>query len=59
MADRKLPEGVVSREVSWHLADGSPTTDKLKAASAEVTTTYRDGRVEHRLMRRGDAMPAV
>jgi len=51
MADKKLPKGVVSEEVVWHLADGTPTTDKLKAASAEVTTTYADGRKTHRLLR--------
>jgi hypothetical protein len=55
MAEKKLPEGVASETVSWHLADGTPTTDKDQAVSAEVTTTYADGRVAHRLMRRPEA----
>lgn len=54
MAEKKLPEGVTSETVTWHLEDGTPTTDKAKAESAEVVRTYADGRVEHRLMRRGN-----
>jgi hypothetical protein len=55
MVDKKLPEGVKSETVTWHLEDGTPTDDKDKAATAEVTRTYADGRTEHRLMRRGSA----
>lgn len=59
MADKKLPKGVVSEEVVWHEADGTPTTDKLKAASAEVTTTYADGRTVHRLLRSANNPPTA
>lgn len=57
MAEKKDtdPGRVVSEEVSWHLEDGTPTTDKSKAVTAEVTTTYADGRMRHRLLRREPA----
>jgi hypothetical protein len=55
MAEQPQPRtGIVSREVSWHLEDGTPTDDPDKAVSAEVTITYADGRVEHRLMERAN-----
>lgn len=52
MADPKLPEGVKSETVTWHLADGTPTSDKDKAATAEMVREYDDGRTERRLLRR-------
>lgn len=52
MTEPAAPEGMKSETVVWHLADGTPTTDKAKATTAEVTRTYADGRVEHTLMRR-------
>ncbi len=55
MAEQPQPKSdssVVSETTSWHLADGSPTTDSDKAVSAEVTTVYADGRVQHRLLRK-------
>ncbi len=48
----KSPTSVVSETTSWHTEDGSPTDDSDKAVSAEVTTTYADGRVQHRLLRK-------
>lgn len=59
MADPKLPDDVVSREVSWHLEDGTPTSDKSKAATAEVVTTFKDGRITNTLMRRGSTSPGA
>lgn len=51
MAEKKVPKGVVSEEITWHLPDGTPTSDKEAAVSAEITTTYADGSVTRRLMR--------
>lgn len=52
---KDLPEGVKSEIVVWHKPDGTPTTNKEEAVTAEVTTTYTDGRVEHSILRRKDA----
>lgn len=52
MADPKLPEGVKSETVTWHLADGTPTNDKNKAATAEMVRTMDDGSTTHTLLRR-------
>lgn len=52
MANSTLPEGVKSEVITWHLADGTPTDDTTKATTVEVVRTYKDGRVEHRLMGR-------
>lgn len=49
-----MAENTPTREVVWHLEDGTPTTDKSAAVSAEVTSTYADGRVEHTILRRKD-----
>lgn len=46
-ADKKIK----SESVTMHLADGTPTTDKTKAVTAEITTTYEDGTVSHTLLR--------
>lgn len=48
----QLPEGVKSETVTWHKADGTPTTNKDEAVSAEMVTIYDDGRTEHTLLRR-------
>lgn len=48
----KLPEGVKSETVTWHTADGTPTTNKDEAVTAEMVTVYDDGRREHTLLRR-------
>lgn len=42
---------IKSEEVVMHMADGTPTTDKTKAVTAEITTTYEDGSVSHTLLR--------
>ncbi len=42
---------IKSEEVTMHLADGTPTTDKSKAVTAEITTTYEDGTTSHTLLR--------
>lgn len=55
---RALPEGVKSETVTWHKADGTPTTNKDEAATAEMVTTYDDGRVEHTILRRRDTKTA-
>jgi hypothetical protein len=47
-----LPADVASMDVEYHTADGSPTNDADAAVSAEVVTTYKDGRVKHTLMSR-------
>jgi hypothetical protein len=46
-----LPENVKSETIEFHDAKGFPTEDRKVAVSAEVTTTYKDGRVEHSLLR--------
>lgn len=56
---KKLPEGVASETVSWHLADGTPTKNKNEAATAEVETVHTDGRITRRLLRRASAASAV
>ena len=52
MAKTPLPEGVASETVTWHLADGTPTSDQTKAVTGEVVTVYDDGNVEHTILRR-------
>jgi hypothetical protein len=47
-----LPEGVKSETVTWHKADGTPTTNKDEAVTAEMVVVYDDGRTEHTLLRR-------
>ena len=54
-----LEEGVKSQTVTWHLADGTPTKDKSKAATAEVVTTYDDGSSDRRIMNRPGEQPNV
>jgi hypothetical protein len=46
---------ITSEKMVFHLADGTPTTDRDKAVSAEVTTTYEDGTTSHTLLRRSGA----
>jgi hypothetical protein len=52
MAKTALPEGVKSETVTWHKADGTPTTDQTEAVTGEVFTEYDDGNVEHTILRR-------
>jgi hypothetical protein len=52
MADSKEPK-VLS--TSLHLKDGTPTTDKSKAVSAEVVTENPGGGVTHTLLMRKPA----
>jgi len=61
MADKlgNLEQGVKSQIVTWHLADGTPTDDKSKAATAEVVTTYDDGSSDRRIMNRPGSQPNV
>lgn len=47
MAETKEPD-VVS--TTLHLADGTATTDKSKAVSAEVVTRNPDGSLTHTLL---------
>jgi hypothetical protein len=54
MAD-ELPEGVESETITWHKADGTPTTNKDEAVTAEVVTVLKGGGVERTIMRRKDA----
>jgi len=42
----------VEEQVSWHLPNGTPTSDKDAATTVEVTQTASDGSTMHRLMRR-------
>lgn len=51
------PEGkkIKSETVVMHTADGTPTTDKSKAVTAEVTTVYEDGTSSHTLLRAPEA----
>ena len=53
-----MAESTPTQEVVWHLADGRPTDDKDAATTAEVVTTYSDGRVTRTLMRRKDDLPS-
>ncbi len=43
-------EDIESESVVFHKADGTPTTDQAEAATAEVTTKYKDGTTGHTLM---------
>lgn len=53
MAELKDPRrGVKSESIVFHEADGSPTTDKNKAVSAEITTNFEDGRQEVTILNR-------
>jgi hypothetical protein len=52
MAKPTLPEGVKSETVTWHKADGTPTTNKDEAVTAEVVTENDDGTRTHTLLRR-------
>ena len=52
MAKTTLPEGVKNETVTWHTADGTPTTDRDEAVVGEVVTEYDDGNVEHTILRR-------
>lgn len=45
-------QDIVSETIVYHLEDGTPTTNKDKAATAEVTTRYADGTTGHTIMRR-------
>lgn len=47
----KLPDNVREESIVFHDAEGYPTEDRAKAVSAEVTRTYKDGRVEHTLLK--------
>lgn len=47
-----LPDGVRSETVTWHKADGTPTTDQNEAVTGEVVTMYDDGNMEHTILRR-------
>lgn len=54
MTEPKDPRiGVKSEKIVFHEADGTPTDDKDKAASAEITTIFEDGHQEVTLMGRG------
>lgn len=47
MTEPKDPrQGVKSETVAFHDANGTPTADKAKAVSAEITTTFEDGSKE-------------
>jgi hypothetical protein len=52
MAKQPLPEGVKSETVTWHKADGTPTTDQTEAVTGEVFTEYTNGQSEHTILRR-------
>jgi hypothetical protein len=40
-------ESIESETVVFHKADGTPTTNADEAATAEITTRYKDGSVKH------------
>lgn len=44
-------EDTIQEQVSWHLPDGTPTSDKDAATTVEVIQTASDGSTTHRLMR--------
>jgi hypothetical protein len=47
---RSSREDIESETVTFHKADGTPTTDKDEADTAEVTTKYKDGTTGHTIM---------
>lgn len=43
---------VASETVTFHKADGTPTTNKDEAVTAEITTTMKDGTVRHAILQK-------